>query len=73
MPEDFISESADPDRVYFDDVTLVVGHAPTYTLPDAERGKIHYTDGAIFLDCGAAFDEALGCLCLDNGREYYIS
>ena len=73
MPEDFISESADPDRVYFDDVTLMVGHTPTYTLSDAERGKIHYTDGAIFLDCGAAYDEPLGCLCLDNGREYYIA
>ncbi len=73
MPEDFISEPADPDRVYFDDVTLVVGHTPTYTREGAEKGKIHYTDGAIFLDCGAAYDEPLGCLCLDNGREYYVS
>ena len=73
MPEDFISEAADPDRTYFDDVTMVVGHTPTYTMEDAEPGKIHYTDGAIFIDCGAAFDEPLGCLCLDNGREYYIS
>ena len=73
MPEDFISEPANPDRVYFDDVTLVVGHTPTYTIEGAEKGKIHYTDGAIFLDCGAAFDEPLGCLCLDNGREYYVS
>lgn len=73
MPEDFISEAADPDRVYFDDVTLVVGHTPTYTMAGAEKGKIHYTDGAIFIDCGAAYDEPLGCLCLENGREYYVS
>lgn len=73
MPEDFISEAADPDRVYFDDVTLVVGHTPTYTMEGAEKGKIHYTDGAIFIDCGAAYDEPLGCLCLENGREYYVS
>ncbi len=72
MPEDFISEAADPDGVYFDDVTLVVGHTPTYTMEGAEKGKIHYTDGAIFLDCGAAFDEGLGCLCLETGKEYYI-
>ncbi|MBR2353809.1 MAG: metallophosphoesterase [Clostridia bacterium] len=73
MPEDFISEPADPDRVYFDDVTMVVGHTPTYTIDGAEKGKIHYSDGAIFIDCGAAFDEPLGCLCLENGQEYYVS
>ncbi len=73
MPEDFISESADPDRPYFEDVTVVVGHTPTYTMADAEKGKIHYTDGAIFLDCGAAFGETLGCLCLETGKEYYIA
>lgn len=73
MPEDFIFEAADPNREYFPDVTLVVGHTPTYTLEGAEKGKIHYSDGAVFLDCGAAFDEPLGCLCLENGKEYYIS
>ncbi len=73
MPEDFVSVAADPDRPYFEDVTLVVGHTPTYTIEGAEKGKIHYTDGAIFLDCGAAFDEPLGCLCLETGKEFYIA
>lgn len=72
MPEDFIREAMDPDRKYFEDVTVIAGHVPTYTLPEAERGKIYRGEYGILVDCGAAFDEALGCLCLENGKEYYV-
>ena len=72
-PEDFITQSADTQLSYFDDVITVVGHLPTYQIEGAERGKIFKSDGAIFIDCGAAFDEPLGCLCLDNGKEFYVS
>lgn len=73
MPEDLIYESADPDRAYFDDVTLIVGHTPTYTMADADKGKIFYGENVIFMDCGVAFGEPLGCLCLETGKEYYVS
>ena len=73
MPEDFISEPLDPERVYFEDITVIAGHVPTYEIEGAERGKIYRGEGAILIDCGAAFDEALGCLCLENGREIYLS
>lgn len=73
MPEDFISCSADPDVAYFEGVTTVVGHLPTYLIEGADRGKIFYGEETVYLDCGAAYDEPLGCLCLDNGREYYIA
>jgi serine/threonine protein phosphatase 1 len=72
-PEDFISEALDKDRKYFDDVTVIVGHTPTYTIDGATSGKIFKTDSAIFIDCGAAFDEALGCLRLEDGKEFYVS
>ena len=72
MPEDFIYESVDPDYQLIDGVTLVVGHKPTYEIEGAERGKIYHGEGSIFLDCGAAYDEPLGCICLENGKEYYI-
>ena len=72
MPEDFIREAMDPDRKYFEDVTVIAGHVPTYTLPEAERGKIYHGEYGILVDCGAAFDEAPGCLCLENGKEYYV-
>ena len=73
MPEDFIHDPVDPDRSYFDGVTILAGHIPTYTIPGAEKGKIFRTDSCILMDCGAAFDEPLGCLCLEDGREIYIS
>ena len=72
MPEDFIYESVDPDYQLIDGVTLVVGHKPTYEIEGAERGKIYHGAGSIFLDCGAAYDEPLGCICLETGKEYYI-
>ena len=72
MPEDFIYESVDPDYQLIDGVTLVVGHKPTYEIEGAERGKIYHGTGSIFLDCGAAYDEPLGCICLETGKEYYI-
>ena len=72
MPEDFIYESVDPDYQLINGVTLVVGHKPTYEIEGAERGKIYHGEGSIFLDCGAAYDEPLGCICLETGKEYYI-
>ncbi len=72
MPEDFIYESVDPEYALIDGVTLVVGHKPTYEIYGAEKGKIYHGEGSIFIDCGAAYDEPLGCICLENGKEYYI-
>ena len=72
MPEDFIHESADTECQLIDGVTLVVGHRPTYEIEGAEKGKIYHGEGVIAIDCGAAFGEPLGCICLDNGKEYYI-
>lgn len=34
--------------------------------------KIARYDGRIELDCGAAHGGRLGCLCLDNGEEFYL-
>ncbi|MBQ8848996.1 MAG: metallophosphoesterase [Clostridia bacterium] len=70
MPEDFVSEPLDPNRPYFDGVTVIAGHVPTYKM-GGEKGKILYGDGSIFIDCGAAYGAALGCLRLEDGKEFY--
>ena len=72
MPEDFISMPVDLNVPLMDDVTLVVGHVPTYEIDGAQRGKIYYGEGSIVIDCGAAFGEPLACLRLDDGKEFYI-
>ena len=66
QPEDFLSEAADLDRVYFTDKTLVVGHVPS------ESCRIVRGEGVIAIDCGAAFGGKLGCLCLETGEEFYV-
>ncbi len=70
-PDDFFSESADPTAAYFEDKTMVVGHTPT-----AESGavspSIYRGTGAIFIDCGLGRGGRLGCLCLENGKEFYV-
>ena len=73
MPEDFISEPIDLEREYFDDVTIIAGHVPTYEIEGADKGQIFYGEGSIIIDCGAAFDEPLACLRLDDGKEFYIA
>ena len=73
MPEDFFSEAIDTRRELIDGVTVIAGHVPTYMIEGADNGKIYYGEGSIIIDCGAAFGEPLACLCLDNGKEYYIN
>ena len=70
-PEAFFTESLDLTRKYFDDKTVIVGHNPT-TEENGGNGKIFYGNGSINVDCGEARGGCLGCLCLDNGKEYYI-
>lgn len=66
QPEDLIHEAADLNGTYFSDKTMIVGHVAT---PDR---RIAYGKNVIAIDCGAAFDGALGCLCLETGKEYYV-
>ncbi len=56
----------------FDDKILITGHNPTYLQSEDHRGMIYRRNGQIGIDCGAAEDIALGCLCLDNGKEFYV-
>ena len=65
MPEDFFSEPLDASYPLIEGTTVVVGHAPT------KSGRIERGEGSIFLDCGAGEGGSLGCLCLENGKEFY--
>lgn len=65
-PEDFYTEPLDMDKEYFSRTNVIVGHTPT------DSGKITRKGKNIAIDCGVANGGALACLCLDNGKEYYI-
>lgn len=70
-PEAFFTEPLDYSKKYFDGVTVVTGHTPTTEITDGQ-GSIFYGNGSIDIDCGLKDGGRLACLCLDNGKEYYV-
>ncbi len=66
LPEDFFTQSPDAKTALVEDTTVIVGHRPT------QSGKITYGEGSIFIDCGVMNGGKLGCLCLENGEEFYV-
>ena len=70
-PADFIDGRCDYGRRYFPDRVLVTGHTPTLHIDPAYEGRIWRGRGHIALDCGAGFGLPLGCLRLEDMREFY--
>ena len=58
---------------YYDNTFLVTGHTPTLHIGDAYIGKIYRDHGHIAIDCGAGFGLPLGCIRLDDFKEFYIT
>lgn len=59
------------------DYTIIVGHTPVQTITkDCKNNpKILHRNGTIYIDCGCAFKKVngrLGCLRLDDMKEFYI-
>ena len=59
-PEDFFAEDAKAPEI--EDAIVVVGGEPTAS------GKIEREGNVIRINCG----EKLACLCLENGKEFYV-
>lgn len=70
-PEDFFSTPIDPQKKYFDDKIIIAGHTPT-TEENGGDGRIFHGNGSILIDCGLAFGGALGCIRLEDGKEFYV-
>lgn len=80
--EDFL----DSEYQKLDDMTIIFGHTPTYYIPEymwnpeiltkeclrrCKQSKIFYGKGKIGIDCGCAMNKNLGCLRLDDMKEFY--
>ncbi len=70
-PEAFFTEPLDLTKKYFDDKIVVVGHNPT-TEENGGGGKIFFGNGSIAIDCGEARGGTVGCLRLNDFKEYYV-
>ena len=68
------SERIDYDKEYFNNKILITGHTPTQTIEGNPRpGYIYKNKNNINIDCGCSFGGKLGCLRLDDMREYYVN
>ncbi len=58
----------------FPDTTMIVGHYPTFLYGEAYEGKIIRGDRAdiYHIDCGCVYGRTLGCLRLDDLKEFYV-
>ena len=70
-PEAFFTEALDLTKKYFDDKTVIVGHTPT-TEDNGGDGKIFFGNGSIAIDCGEARGGTIGCLRLEDMKEFYV-
>ncbi len=70
-PEDFFSEPLDPTAAYYPDKIIIAGHTPT-SEDNGGAGRIFYGNRTILIDCGLASGGRLGCLRLEDGKEFYV-
>ena len=70
-----------PETELFDDKTVIFGHTPTICYQGDQHLSIWHGENRIGIDCGCAFDKIrgdgrtfygrLGCLRLDDMKEFY--
>ena len=70
--EDFIAGAPEYDKKYFEDRYIVTGHTPTIFIGPKYDGKIYIKNNHIAIDCGTVFGRSLGCICLNDFKEYYV-
>ena len=70
---DLCWERLDYNKKYFDDKTIITGHVPTQIIKENKKpGYIYFNENNIDVDCGCSYGERLGCLRLDDMKEFYV-
>ena len=70
--EELIYTAPDWSKIYFEDKTLVVGHTPTVEINPSSKGRIWNLNGTVAINCGSSFGLPLGCLRLEDMKEFYV-
>lgn len=60
------------DQKYFDDMTVIFGHTPSYYYGDEYKGKAVFTDTWVDIDTGSGHGYAPMLLRLDDMKEFYL-
>lgn len=69
---ELITERPDYSKRYYNNAYLVTGHTPTVNISEEHKGLIYKANGHIAIDCGAGYGMPLGCIRLDDFKEYYV-
>lgn len=69
---ELVTERPDYSKRYFSNAYLVTGHTPTINIGEEYSGRIYKANGHIAIDCGAGYDMPLGCIRLDDFKEFYV-
>lgn len=62
----------DYSKTYYPDKYLVTGHTPTFSFAPECDGRIYMKNRHIALDCGVCHGKNLGCIRLDDFKEFYV-
>lgn len=69
-PMDLLFFRPNPETEFYRDKTVIFGHTPTKLLCGEDR--IFHGKSWIDIDCGCGWGGKLGCLRLDDMREFYV-
>lgn len=69
---ELVIEHPDYSKRYYNNAYLVTGHTPTVNIGEEYAGKIFKANGHIAIDCGAGYGMPLGCMRLDDFKEFYV-
>ncbi len=67
------AERPDYTKRYYKNIYLVTGHTPTVNIDEKYKGRIYSENGHIAIDCGAGYGMPLGCIRLDDFKEFYVA
>ena len=70
--DELIWKSPRIDEMYYNDITVVFGHTPTFSYGEAFRGRIIKTSTWIDIDTGAGYGEKPVLLRLDDLHEFRL-
>ena len=70
--EDFLWGEPEYQKEYCQQKVYITGHTPTGFIDPDSKGKIYKKNNHIAVDCGAVFGSGLGCIRLDDQKEFYV-
>jgi serine/threonine protein phosphatase 1 len=56
----------------YEDVTMIVGHFPTFMRGREFENRIIRREKILHIDCGCVYGRALGCIRLNDMQEFYV-